>query len=618
MLFREFKKPLMQSIVLIAGLWLAVNAGAQGIPISGRTIIRTTDAPGLASFFNDIDGALVDSVPAEGIFLGSFPTTIPVEIVLEQLLNIPAVLSAQANFRIGLPEIDQISQSFPDQSPETYACGVSPESYYQQSAVYAIGLDSAGMVASGSDVLIAVIDNGVDFSHPLLEGRISLGGFDFLDGDYDPSEEIGTQFGHGTFVSGLVCLVAPESHILPIRCFDSDGYGSTYAVIRGIYWAVDQGAQVINMSFSVQEPSPVLESAVADAVQAGLIQVGSVGNDASTGEFYPATYPGVTAVAAIDLTEEAADFSNYGDFVDLCAPGVDVYSALTGTHEWGNWSGTSFSAPLVSGTVALLLDHKPDWTATEVEEHMKASARRNLLWGTVAAPDPYYGYGCLNVFGALRQLAFGDGSALTLPGFEVMVSLVTEVTVTFDKVQEAGFTVLNLSADLASGCQTHSLLPNQSPVLYDITTSAILSGSATVGISYDGTDIEDESRISLLQYDNGQWINITTEVDLTAKTVYGTASSLSSFAVGQPCCSDRVGDANGAGGDEPTIGDVSVIIDALFISGIPDPIICLAEADINQSGGENPTLSDITIGDISELIDYLFITGQSLGLKSCP
>ena len=83
------------------------------------------------------------------------------------------------------------------------------------------------------------------------------------------------------------------------------------------------------------------------------------------------------------------------------------------------------------------------------------------------------------------------------------------------------------------------------------------------------------------------------------------------------CCEGRVGDANGEGGDEPTIGDVSTIIDALFISGNPDPIDCLAEADVNQSGGANPPFVEVTIGDVSTLIDYLFITGSSLGLPDC-
>jgi plastocyanin len=83
------------------------------------------------------------------------------------------------------------------------------------------------------------------------------------------------------------------------------------------------------------------------------------------------------------------------------------------------------------------------------------------------------------------------------------------------------------------------------------------------------------------------------------------------------CCSGRVGDPNGMGGDEPTIGDVSVLIDALFITGNESPVSCLGEGDINQSGGANPVYADITIGDISILIDYLFITGPTLGLPDC-
>ena len=103
---------------------------------------------------------------------------------------------------------------------------------------------------------------------------------------------------------------------------------------------------------------------------------------------------------------------------------------------------------------------------------------------------------------------------------------------------------------------------------------------------------------------------------VTSSTSYqaATANGLVSFN----CCSDRVGDANGLGGDEPTIGDISTLIDAKFITGMCDGILnCLTEADINQSGGTGPTCDDITIGDISTLIDYLFITGSSLELAEC-
>jgi hypothetical protein len=101
----------------------------------------------------------------------------------------------------------------------------------------------------------------------------------------------------------------------------------------------------------------------------------------------------------------------------------------------------------------------------------------------------------------------------------------------------------------------------------------------------------------------------------TALDFYGYLTN--SVCAGGGCCVGRVGDANGLGGDEPTIGDISSMIDALFISGNSSPIACIDEADINQSGGAAPIYDDITIGDISILIDYLFITGSSLGLPDC-
>ena len=110
--------------------------------------------------------------------------------------------------------------------------------------------------------------------------------------------------------------------------------------------------------------------------------------------------------------------------------------------------------------------------------------------------------------------------------------------------------------------------------------------------------------------------------DFPAEGEYQTYKSyldifVTKIAVAATCCWWRVGDVNGLGGDEPTIGDVSTMIDALFISGDPNVIMCLTEADINRSGGPDPLPSDITISYVSTLIDYLFITGPSLGLLKC-
>ena len=119
----------------------------------------------------------------------------------------------------------------------------------------------------------------------------------------------------------------------------------------------------------------------------------------------------------------------------------------------------------------------------------------------------------------------------------------------------------------------------------------------------------------------GDRLHITGDLDPFCVTTCMQGSGclwVGSVAPCGPCCADRVGDANGVGGDEPTIGDASVMIDAKFITGTCDGILeCLTEADINQTGGSDPTCDDITIGDISILIDYLFITGPTLGLPDC-
>jgi hypothetical protein len=115
------------------------------------------------------------------------------------------------------------------------------------------------------------------------------------------------------------------------------------------------------------------------------------------------------------------------------------------------------------------------------------------------------------------------------------------------------------------------------------------------------------------------WVDATISVDAVNNIICAQVMSLSPFIVTEPsgCCVGQVGDANGSGEETPTIGDVSVMIDALFINENWAVIPCLGEADVNISGGSDPQQSDITIGDVSYLIDYLFITGETIGLPPC-
>ncbi len=377
--------------------------------VAGEVIVQIVSGSNRSEIAREVDAEITDSIPDQNIYLLRIPAQTPIADAVSKLEKKRGVLIVQPNTYIGLPEINQISQSFPDQTRPIYLQGIEPALYYTQPGSYDIGLDSAQLISTGSNVVVAVIDNGIDADHPAFVGAIAPGGHDFVDDDSDPSEAGGPMSGHGTFVAGLIRLTAPDCSILPFRAFDSTGLGTAFSITEAIYASMTAGAKVINMSFSMYTMSPMIKAAVREARQAGIVMVASTGNDHVSDSTYPAAWPEVIAVSAIDESEQSAWFSNYGDYIDICAPGVNLYSALTGEYQWGTWSGTSFSAALVSGACALDLSYRPSLTPQQVSENLIRSARTQLDWGTVTATDAiYYGSGCLDAFQALITLACGD------------------------------------------------------------------------------------------------------------------------------------------------------------------------------------------------------------------
>ena len=161
-------------------------------------------------------------------------------------------------------------------------------------------------------------------------------------------------------VAGLVRAVAPGARIMPLKAFRADGTTSISTIVRAIYHAVDHGAQVINMSFDLDRPSEAIRRAVEYAAARGVICVSSVGNEGMEARIYPAGLKRVLGVASTTIEDTRAPFSNYGDrVVSVAAPGVDLITAYPGGH-YAAASGTSFSAGLVSGAVAILAGLNPD------------------------------------------------------------------------------------------------------------------------------------------------------------------------------------------------------------------------------------------------------------------
>lgn len=237
----------------------------------------------------------------------------------------------------------------------------------------------------GDAVVVAVVDSGVDASHPDLAGAV-LPGKDFVDDDADARDENG----HGTTVAGIVAARAGNSiggagacwacRVLPVRVLDENGDGGSDDIAAGVVWAADNGADVINLSLSGDRLDPGLTTAVAYAREMGIVVVAASGNNAVTSLTYPAAIDGVISVGSSDRTDARASFSNYGPWVDVAAPGVDMIS----TASFGcpgvvhcyvlNAKGTSFSAPLVSGIVALGRSAFPSASPSDLESTLTGTA----------------------------------------------------------------------------------------------------------------------------------------------------------------------------------------------------------------------------------------------------
>ncbi|MDP8974905.1 MAG: S8 family serine peptidase [Actinomycetota bacterium] len=258
-----------------------------------------------------------------------------------------------------------------------------------------LGMPSAWDRTTGSNLTIAVVDSGVATSHPDLVGHFAeVAGYDYVNRDAFPEDDNG----HGTMVAGIaaantnnsrgVAGVGWNSRILPVKVLNSGGSGNHSDVASGITFAANQNAKVINLSFGGPVDSSVLRDAVNYALGRGAVVVAAAGNESSAGPFYPAAYPGVVSVTATDHQGDFAWFSNYGPNTSLAAPGMSIRST-----EWGGsyavGSGTSFSAPIVSGVASLVRSVYPQLSQAQVVERLRATARDAGPRGF----DNYHGHG---------------------------------------------------------------------------------------------------------------------------------------------------------------------------------------------------------------------------------
>jgi len=257
-----------------------------------------------------------------------------------------------------------------------------------------------------SSITIAIVDSGVDYSHPELDGKV-IGGWDFVNGDADASDDNG----HGTSVAGIAAAETNNSigiagvswgaRILPVKVLDWAGLGSYEDLAAGIIYSTDAGAAVINLSLGGSAPSELLKQAIDYATSAGVLVIAASGNNGTSGVLYPAKYSSVIAVSATDSGNQIASFSNYGPEVDIAAPGQNIFSTNT-DQGYATRSGTSMAAPMVSGAAAILLGLPGNNAPSLVRQQLLTTALDIPPYGK----DSYSGYGLLQIDKAI-MLAMG-------------------------------------------------------------------------------------------------------------------------------------------------------------------------------------------------------------------
>ncbi|NIK62300.1 S8 family serine peptidase [Kribbella shirazensis] len=257
--------------------------------------------------------------------------------------------------------------------------------------------------STGSQI-VAVLDTGVDAGHPDLAGRLVPGYNATSTTRPNPVDDNG----HGTMTLGIIAAnanngvgiagVGWSAKAMPVKVAGSTGIANDLDIVEGIDWAITHGATVLNLSFASPGDNPVLHDAIKRAIAKGVVVVAAAGNDGSAVLQYPAAYPEVIAVGATNAGAVLTDFSSYGDWVDIAAPGWDVLSTtLRGTSQYAYCSGTSCAAPIVAGVAALVKNKWPTLTPAQLEARLKTFTRDAGPRGK----DPYYGAGMLDAYAAL-------------------------------------------------------------------------------------------------------------------------------------------------------------------------------------------------------------------------
>jgi thermitase len=352
-LAKEIKLKEFRSREVVVRLKPGVIAASFGITY-GLTLSKTVLASGDIYLYTLIASSIVTASSSE--------RNVEREIV-SKLSNDAAVEWAELNYSGGIPE---------GHPYRTWRWGgEDPTGYINQHAFDEVELAPALQLYRGDGLIIAVLDTGIDLNHPAFEGRL-IEGYDMVADDAVPQDEgNGMGWGHGTHVAGIITHMAPDAKIMPVRVLDTDGRGNVFTLAYAIEWAVEHGADVINLSLGTDGDSKTLADTIRTVRKKhNVIIIAAAGNDDSSAARYPVSYNGVIGVTAVDENGVKADFANYGrESIDLAAPGMGITSTIIGPEGSGyaSWNGTSMAAAFVSGAAALAREKNPGDSPEQIQ-----------------------------------------------------------------------------------------------------------------------------------------------------------------------------------------------------------------------------------------------------------
>ena len=349
---------ILLSCLICATFFLPHASKAQNNVIA---IVKVTPGTNINQLATDHQATVIGSIPS----LAQYQLQSASPYLLSNLAVDYRVQSVQSETKMDARPrwIDATGQDMLSPTGEAFtATNPPPPQYTEQWGAQLIRTEQAHELATGTNITVAVLDTGIDIDHPWLASKL-VAGYDFVDNDAYPTEVanhldldgdtvIDEAVGHGTHVAGIVALAAPDAKIMPIRIFNSDGLGSYFNIAQGIVYAVDHGADVINLSGSGADDVQILRDAIAYAENNNVIFVSSGGVNSLD---YPASYASVISVGAADANDYAQPFAEYsGQSVSTYAPGASIFSAYFDNSGVG-WSGNSMATPFVAGGAALLL-----------------------------------------------------------------------------------------------------------------------------------------------------------------------------------------------------------------------------------------------------------------------